>query len=251
MKDTIRDETTYMSGHSKWSKVKHQKASTDAVKSQAFTKTSRAITIAVTQGGGIGDPEKNYHLRLALEKAREVNMPKDTIERAIERGTKGGSNGIESILYEGYGPGGVALVVEAATDNRARTVSEIKHVLERLGGTLAGRDAVNFLFTQVGEIKVPTGAVTLERMMEIAIDAGADDVAESGDFLVLYTKTTMLSHVKEKIEKAGIPIVDSGFVFKPLAPVAPDPRIAQRIQELTHELESLDDVQKVFTNVSH
>ncbi len=239
-----------MSGHSKWSKVKHQKASTDAVKSQAFTKTSRAITVAVTEGGGIGDPDKNYHLRLALEKAREVNMPKDTIERAIERGIKGGSNAIESILYEGYGPGGVALVIEAATDNRARTVSEIKHVLERFGGTLAGRDAVNFLFTRVGEIKVPT-TVTLERMMEIAIDAGADDVIESRDFLVLYTTTTMLSRVKEKIEKAGIPIVQSGLVFKPLVSVQPDPGIAQKIQELTRWLESLDDVQKVFTNVGH
>lgn len=239
-----------MSGHSKWSKVKHQKASTDAVKSQAFTKASRAITIAVREGGGIADPEKNYHLRLAIEKARQANMPGSTIDRAIERGLAGGESALESVLYEGYGPGGVALVIEAATDNRARTVSEIKNVLERNGGRLAGEGAVNFLFIRVGEIIISKESVSADRIMEVAINAGADDVNESGNVFVLLTKIPALTLVKEKLEAAGVPIVQASLVFKPISPVPGDAKVAEATHRLVGQLEELDDVQKVYTNVS-
>ncbi|MBI2404787.1 YebC/PmpR family DNA-binding transcriptional regulator [Candidatus Gottesmanbacteria bacterium] len=137
-----------MSGHSKWSKVKHQKATVDVVRGQAFTKASHAITIAVAAAGGVTDPAMNSRLRLAIEKARELNMPKDRIERAIAKGKGEGGDTRESVWYEGYGPGGVAFLVESATDNRLRTASAIKHIFDRFGGTLAGPGAVSFLFTK-------------------------------------------------------------------------------------------------------
>src|SRR3989338_10745888 len=143
-----------MSGHSKWSKVKHQKATTDAVKSRAFTRASRAITVSVKEGGGIADPDKNFRLRLAIEQAKAVNMPKDTIERAIEKGSGAGAAAYENLLYEGYGPGGVAYLVEAATDNHQRTVSEVKHVFDHAGGTLAAPGAVSYQFRRSGVVLV-------------------------------------------------------------------------------------------------
>ncbi len=239
-----------MSGHSKWSKVKHQKATTDAAKSQAFTKASRAITIAVREGGGIGDPEKNYHLRLALEKAREANMPKDTIERAISRGLAGEGSMIESVIYEGYGPGGIALVIEAATDNRARTVAEVKHVLEQAGGSLASEGAVNFLFTRMGEITVPVTAGSVDRIMEIAIDSGADDVKTGKNVYKLYTTMAMLAKVKAKLIAAGIPVASSNLVFKPVVAVAVKEGVTEKIHSLASLLESLEDVQHVYTNLA-
>lgn len=135
-----------MSGHSKWSKVKHQKETTDAVKSQAFTRTSRALTVAVKEGGGVSDPNKNFRLRLAIDQARAVNMPKETIERAIERGVGGGSDPVESVTYEGYGPGGVAYLVYATTDNHQRTAALLKHTFEHEGGSLSAPHAVEYLF---------------------------------------------------------------------------------------------------------
>ena len=162
-----------MSGHSKWSKVKHQKATTDVVKGMAFTKAARAITIAVHEGGGIGDPAHNFHLRLAIEKAREVNMPKDNIERAIEKGMGSGGAQIEQITYEGYGPGGVAILIEAATDNRQRTVSAVKNLLDRAGGSLGSPGAVFYLFKPCGIITVPK-TVGFDMLFEAALSAGAD-----------------------------------------------------------------------------
>lgn len=135
-----------MSGHSKWSKVKHQKETTDAVKSQAFTRASRSLTIAVKEGGGVTDPDKNFRLRLAIDQARSVNMPKETIERAIARGLGGGGESVESVIYEGYGPGGVGYLVYAITDNHQRTGAMLKHTFEHSGGSLAAPHAVEYLF---------------------------------------------------------------------------------------------------------
>lgn len=178
-----------MSGHSKWSKVKHQKATTDVVRAQAFTKASHAITIAVREGGG-ADPTSNFHLRVAIEKAREVNMPKDTIERAIAKGTGEGGMAIESVMFEGFGSGGVAFLVEAATDNRQRTVSEIKNVFDRFGGTLAGPGAVLFLFTKKanGEfIMRPYSGVTPGEEDRLAVIKLEEQLRELADVKNVYT----------------------------------------------------------------
>ncbi|OGG23702.1 hypothetical protein A3A79_00645 [Candidatus Gottesmanbacteria bacterium RIFCSPLOWO2_01_FULL_43_11b] len=156
-----------MSGHSKWSKVKHQKAGTDAVKSAAFTRISRGITIAVREGGGITDPEKNYHLRLAIEKAREVNMPKDTIDRAIVRASGGDAGSFERLTYEGFGPGGSAFIIEAQTDNRARTVSQIKYVLEKNKASLSTPGSVKYLFQTKMQLDPSVEAKVRELVSEL------------------------------------------------------------------------------------
>lgn len=237
-----------MSGHSKWSKVKHQKATTDALKGQAFTKASRGITVAVREGGGITDPEKNYRLRLALEKARSVNMPKDTIDRAMERGSTGGEQAIESLMYEGFGPGGVALVIETTTDNRARTVSEVKHIIEHHGGSLAGRGSVSFLFDQKGRIRAAK-TLSSDRMTEVAIEAGADDVVEEKDYFDLFTSLPMLMNVKNKLQEKGVEVLASEAVWEPKTKISPQSTLADKVSHTVDELEALDDVQKVYTNI--
>ena len=180
-----------MSGHSKWSKVKHQKATTDVAKGAAFTKASRAITIAVHEGGGMTDPNANFRLRLAIEKARSVNMPKDTIERAIAKAAGTGGETLEQVTYEGYGPAGVAFLVEAATDNRNRTVSVIKNIFERYGGTLTGPGAVSFLFTRNIEdnhVSIqPTYTVPVSEQVRERITALTADLEALDDVQQIYT----------------------------------------------------------------
>jgi len=238
-----------MSGHSKWSKVKHQKATTDVVKSMAFTKAARAITIAVQEGGGIGDPVHNFHLRLAIEKARDVNMPKDNIERAIEKGMGVGDSAIEQIQYEAYGPGGVALVIEAATDNRQRTVSAIKNVLERAGGAIGGPGTVSYLFSRSGILTIPKGSHSFDMLFEAALESGADDVVETEDMFEVYAKVAALQEVKRLLDEHGI-VIDNMEIFmnpKTMMPLPDDTMI--KIDELVEHLSNLDDVQHVFTNV--
>ncbi len=240
-----------MSGHSKWSKVKHQKAVTDAVKGQAFTKASRAITIAVREGGGIADPNGNFRLRLAIEKAREVNMPKENIDRAIEKGKGAGGQAIEQILYEAYGPGGVALLIEAATDNRQRTVSDVKHQLDRAGGTLASPGAVSYLFSRSGIVTVAKKDHSMDELTEAALEVGADDIVETADVFELYTNPHAVSEVKKKLEEKGIAIDNAAFIMKPVNPVSVDAAQHGKIDTLISQLEALDDVQQVYTNVEH
>ncbi|MCX6793930.1 MAG: YebC/PmpR family DNA-binding transcriptional regulator [Candidatus Gottesmanbacteria bacterium] len=178
-----------MSGHSKWSKVKHQKATTDVVKSFAFTKASHAITVAVKEGGGITDPVSNFHLRLAVEKAHAVNMPKENIERAIAKAAGEGAAAIEQIMYEGYGPGGVAILIHAATDKRQRTVSQIKNVLERAGGTLVSPGGVNFLFERRGTIIEPKQGmgIALNEEQKRRTDALIKELEELDDVQTVFT----------------------------------------------------------------
>lgn len=239
-----------MSGHSKWSKVKHQKATTDVVKSFAFTKASRAITVAVKEGGGITDPNSNFHLRLAVERAHEVNMPKENIERAIARGAGEGAAAIEQILYEGYGPGGVAILMEAATDNRKRSVSQVKNVLERGGGTLASPGAVSFQFVRRGVLTVPKQGITLDALLSAAIDAGAQDVVETADLYEVYTQDATLPAVKQALEAARIPIENTTRIMCPITPMEGDTALRAKTDELVGALEALDDVQAVFTNLA-
>lgn len=177
-----------MSGHSKWSKVKHQKAFTDATKGAVFTKASRAITVAVREGGGITDPNANFHLRLAIEQARAVNMPKETIQRAIEKGSgPAGEGGIEQVVYGAYGPGGVAMLIEAATDNRNRTVSVIKNILERFHGNLVPPGAVAFLFTRSGGSMKPVALIEASPEQRITINALVSQLAALDDVQEVYT----------------------------------------------------------------
>lgn len=238
-----------MSGHSKWSKVKHQKATTDVVKSFAFTKASRAISVAIKEGGGITDPGMNFHLRLAVEKARDVNMPKENIARAIAKGAGEGASAIEQATYEGYGPGGVAVIIEAATDNRQRTVSQIKNVLERVGGTLASPGAVRFQFTRRGVLTVPKQGTTFDALLSAACDAGAEDVVETTDLFEVYTQDATLAAVKQALEAAHIQIENTSRIIHPTSPLAGDDALRTKADGLVAALEELDDVQTVFTNL--
>ncbi len=239
-----------MSGHSKWSKVKHQKAVTDVVKARDFTKASRAITVAVSEGGGIADPEKNFRLRLAIEKARSVNMPKENIARAIDKGVSGSGLSFEQVEYEGYAKGGVALVVEATTDNRQRTSANVKHAFDRAGGSLAVPGAVNFMFERLGVIVVAhDGSRTFDQVLDAAITSGAQDVVERSDAFEIYTTVSELRRTKEAIGLAGFAIENTEIIMKAKAPVIVSDEIRMMTDELVAQLEALDDVQKVFTSV--
>ncbi len=238
-----------MSGHSKWSKVKHQKAVTDVVKSAAFTKAAHAIAIAVREGGGVTDPESNFHLRLAIEKARAVNMPKENITRAVERAAGAGSEAIEQITYEGYGPGGVALLIETATDNRQRTVAQVKNVLERAGGTIASPGSVAYQFERRGVLTVAKSTDS-DSLFAAALDSGASDVADAGDFFEVYTPATALFQVKQLLEERGLVIDNAALLRHPTMPVTPPDDIRAKVDLLVDELTELADVHGVYTNMT-
>lgn len=240
-----------MSGHSKWSKVKHQKAVTDVVKGAVFTKASRAITVAVTDGGGVTDPNNNFRLRLAIENARAVNMPNDTIARAMERGRGTGAASLESILYEGYGPGGVALLIETATDNRKRTVAILKKVLDRAQGTIAAPGAVQFLFKRCGIITVRKEKVTFDEIFSDAVVAGATDVSEKEDVYELFTEPVDIEAVAKKLADLGLPVDNTAIIQKPTNTISLSSEDARKIENLTSELESLEDVLRVYDNAAY
>ncbi len=238
-----------MSGHSKWSKVKHQKATTDAVKGMAFTKAAHAITVAVREGGGVIDPNFNFRLRLAIEKARGVNMPKENIERAIERGVGKAGGEIQALTYEGYGPGGVAVLVEVTTDNHQRSVAMIKNVFEHAGGGLAAPGAVSFLFGRAGVMTVAKANLTLDQLLTAALAAGADDVRERDDMFEVYSQAHNTAAVKQKLEEAGITIDNTELIMKPLTRVVLPEDKHRAAEKLIEELETLDDVQAVYSNL--
>lgn len=236
-----------MSGHSKWSKVKHQKASTDAVKGLVFTKASHAITIAVRTGAGVTDPAMNFHLRLAIEKARAVNMPKENIARAIERGKGDDGNRSETIVYEAYGLGGVGLLIETATENRMRTVSTIKNLLDRYGGSIASPGAVQYMFVRRGLLGIAKD-VPFDTVLEAAVSAGADDVVEREDIFEVFTNDTMVFDVKEKLENQHVPVQFARIIMNPKNTVPIAKKLQEKLEELVEKLESLDDVHEVYTN---
>src|SRR3989344_2668255 len=195
-----------MSGHSKWSTIKRQKGAADAKRGATFTKLANAITITVREGGG-GDPASNFKLRLAMDQARAVNMPKDNIQRAIDRGLgKGDAAVLETVTYEGYAPGKVALIITAATDNKNRTTPEVKSTLERSGGTFASPGAVSWMFTECGLITVPRAGKGFEELFDIAVEAGAEDIEDAGDAVLIYTKPCQLEAVKRDLEAKGLAI---------------------------------------------
>lgn len=238
-----------MAGHSKWHNIRHKKAKQDAKRGQIFTKLIREITIAARQGGG--DPEFNPRLRIAIEKAKEHNMPAENIERAIKRGT-GELEGVnyEEVSYEGYGPEGVAIIVECVTDNRNRTTGEIRHIFSKYGGNLGSSGCVSFLFEDKGVILVPKDSITEEEIFEKAIEAGAEDVITEDDtYYEIRTSPEDLYSVKENLEKEGINIEKAELTKIPTTTVEiKDPETAEKLMKLLDALEEQDDVQKVYSN---
>jgi YebC/PmpR family DNA-binding regulatory protein len=238
-----------MSGHSKWSKVKHQKAVTDVVKSKSFTKASRAISVAVKEGGGIFDINKNFKLRLAVELARSVNMPKENIERAIEKGKGSDFGTLETISYEAYGPYGVALIIQCATDNKNRTVADLKYILEHFGGHLAQSGSVTYQFTPVGIIHIDIHAISFDILFDILSLSSASDILEEGDWHIIITPPDKLHEMKELLEAKQIPIKQSSVSLRPSIRVELSIDQENELNTLVEKLEELDDVQDIYTNV--
>ena len=236
-----------MSGHSKWSTIKRKKGAADAKRGKIFTKLIREIATAAGLGGG--DPDANPRLRLAIDKARTANMPKDNIERAIKKGT-GATEGAayEEVLYEGYGPGGTAVMVETLTDNKNRTVGEVRHVFSRYGGNLGASGCVNYLFEKKGLIQFDTGGLDTDALLEAALEAGADDVQEEDDSLTVVTSPSAFEQVKRGLEEAGHAPVHATISLEPMSTVKLGGKEAESMLALADALEDLDDVQSVNAN---
>ena len=237
-----------MSGHSKWSTIKRQKGVTDAKRGALFTKVAREISVAARQGGG--DPDANYRLRLAVEKARSVNMPSDNIKRTIDKATGGGeAEQFEEIVYEGYGPGGVALLVEAATDNRNRTAAEVRSIFTKTGGQLAGSGAVAWQFEPRGLISVARNGADPDEVALAAIDAGAEDVdTEDSETIEIYTTPADLERVRLALDAAGIAVDSAENTMIAKQTVELDSAKARQALRLVEMLEDLEDVQRVTAN---
>jgi YebC/PmpR family DNA-binding regulatory protein len=237
-----------MSGHSKWSSIKHKKAATDAKRGQLFTKLARAITVAAREGGG--DPDANFALAAAIEKARGYSMPKDNIQRAIDRGTGAGGAGeqIERAVYEGYGPGGVAVLVEALTDNRNRTSAELRHAFDKHGGSLGEPGSVAWQFEKKGVVLVSADRYGEEDLLP-AIDAGADDVVQDDDLLKITAEPAALTGVREALEAAGVEVQSAELAMEPKAVVEVDDGAEVRsLVRLMEALDEHDDVEAVHAN---
>jgi YebC/PmpR family DNA-binding regulatory protein len=255
-----------MAGHNKWSKVKHRKAVVDSRRSKVWSKCAKAIMVAARHGGS--DPESNLSLRYAIDEARYANMPRDTIERAIKKGAgELGTESWENIRYEGYGPGGVAIVIDALTNNRTRTAVEVRNAFAKYGGNLGTTGCVGFMFSTVGQIAIdlakepptPTGpgpktkppVLTGDMLMEAAIDAGAADVSEpSGEDHVwtVTTDPTEFHRIKDALEKRGFQITEAGIVLMPTTTADVRGDLAKSVMKLIDALEDDDDVQKVYSN---
>lgn len=238
-----------MSGHSKWSTIKRQKGINDAKRGQIFTKLANAITVAVREGGG-SDTAANFKLRLAIEKARSVNMPRDNVERAIDRGAgKGGGVTLESVTYEGFGPLGIAIVVQAVTDNKNRTTPLVKSTFDKHGGTMGVPGSVAWQFDSRGIITIPLNSQSEDDVMLQVIDAGADDVESSGGTVEVYTKPEDLNTVKDQLTAQGLPVESAEMILKPKTQVQITSEAdAQKVINFIEYLEDLDDVTEVFTN---
>lgn len=239
-----------MSGHSKWAQIKRQKAAADKKKGQIFSKLARAIAVAVREGGG-GDPAANFKLRVAIDKAHAAAMPNQNIERAIERGLGvTGEGHLEEIIYEGFGPFGSAFLIETATDNRNRTVSELKHILAKYGGSLGGSGNVAWQFATRGQILVERSQNDMSDLELAAIDAGAEDVRSSPEGLEIYTEPLELGAIKEKLQSLGAKIAQAEIIKESTQGLALNDEQKSRINELLAELEDQEDVIAVHTNAN-
>ncbi|RLB10398.1 MAG: YebC/PmpR family DNA-binding transcriptional regulator [Deltaproteobacteria bacterium] len=236
-----------MSGHSRWSSIKHKKKLMDARKGKIFTKLIREITVAARLGGG--DPDKNPRLRAAIAAAKAENMPKENIERSIKRGI-GEIEGVnyEEVSYEGYGPGGVAVLVDCLTDNKNRTVAELKHIFEKYGGSLGEPGCVAWVFEKKGIISIEADKVDEDKLLEIALEAGAEDVKNAGSQFEVITDPADFEKVKKAIEDAGIPYNLAEITMIPKTTVKLDGKKAEQMLSLMQALEDLDDVSHVYAN---
>jgi len=236
-----------MSGHSKWASIKHKKAVVDSRRGAAFSKLSRAITVAARDGGG--DPVGNPSLDLAIRKAKEASMPKDNIERAIAKGAGGGADaeGIESVLYEGYGPGGVALLVETLTENRNRTGAEVRHIFSKNGGSLGEPGSVAYLFDKKGTIVIDGSRYSEDQLM-VAIEAGAEDISADEDVFEVVTEPADFSAVRQALEDAGVEMESAEMAYRPSSLVPIDEGQAGKLMRLIELLEDNDDVNAVHAN---
>ncbi len=239
-----------MAGHSKWSKVKRFKGAIDAKRGKLFSKLSKEITIAAKTGGG--DPSGNPRLRSAIQAARAQSMPNDNIERAVKRGTGEGNEGVhfEEIVYEGYGPGGVALIVEAATDNKNRTAAEVRSIFTKNEGNLAASGSVSYMFHKKGQISVPRSSIDENRIFEIALEAGAEELTTEEDAYLIVTSHDQLYAVAEALKQAGVTTDGQKFTFIPDTTVSvADEIVARQVLRLCDALEDDDDVQNVYSNL--
>ncbi len=235
-----------MAGHSKWANIQHRKGRQDAMRAKLFSKLSKEITVAAKMGDP--DPEKNPRLRLAVREARAASMPKDNIERAIKKASGGDAADYEEIRYEGYGPGGVAIIVEAMTDNRNRTASSVRSIFAKHGGNLGETGSVGFMFERKGEIRYPVGSFDLEHVFEAALAAGAEDVEEVDEGYIITTADTELASVVSALEaELGEPEY-ARLVWRPTTTADVDLETAQKLVRLIEALEEDDDVQSVTTN---
>ena len=237
-----------MAGHSKWANIKHRKARQDAVKGKMWSKCSKAIIVAAKHGGG--DPAANLTLRYAIDEAKAANMPKDTIEKAIKKGSgeSGEAESYEEVRYEGYGPGGVAVIVDCLTDKVTRTAPELRKIFEKHGGNLGKPGAVAFGFNSRGIILIEADRVSEERIMELALEAGAEDVAEAGGAWEISCDPTDFMRVRESLESAGLTPDSAEVTMVPLNSVECDESTAEKLMRLMDALEDHDDVQKVYNN---
>lgn len=237
-----------MSGHSKWSTIKRKKGAADAKRGAVFTKLGKEIEVAAREGA---DPEFNFKLRMVIDKAKAANMPRDNIERAIRRGAglEKGAAQLEEIMYEGYGPHGVAVLVQVLSDNRNRAVADVRRVFNRSGGSLGETGCVAWLFDQKGYITIPVDGQDPDELAMAAIDAGAEDVQISDDVVEVYTEPEDLARVRDTLKAAGLNVDSSELIMQPKSTVALDESEAIKTLNLIEALEELDDVQEVFSNL--
>jgi YebC/PmpR family DNA-binding regulatory protein len=240
-----------MSGHSKWAQIKRQKGVNDKKRGQSFTKLSKAVTLAVKQGGGVADPSQNFRLRLAIDAARAENMPKENIERAIKRASGKDAGEVSEIIYEGFAPGGVSVMVEAATDNTMRTTSEVKNIFSKNGGSFGQPGSVSYQFKQVGRIIVQKGNSTYDSIFSIAVESGAEDIEEVEDEVFIYTGVSDLAKVRDSLSLAGLTITDAELIREPVISVdLTDSGALSKVEHFTNLLEENEDVLKVYTNLA-
>jgi len=236
-----------MSGHSKWSQIKRKKAKTDQARGKLFSKLIREITVAVRSGGG--DPKNNMRLKTALDEAKTINMPADTLKRAVQKGTgELGGETYEEITYEGYGPAGVALMVRVLTDNRNRTAPEIRHTFSKFGGNLAESGSVGWIFERKGLIQVEASRMEEDELLGLALDAGAADLKRAGDVFEVSAEPGELERVRRSLDERGVPIQSAEVTLIPQTTVRLEGREAQHVLKLVEGLEELDDVQHVYAN---
>ena len=236
-----------MSGHSKWHSIKHKKARVDAQRGKVFTRLIKELTVAARMGGG--DPDANSRLRTAIATAKAANMPADNIERAIKKGT-GELPGVsyEEVTYEGYGPGGVAIMIDAMTDNKNRTVAEIRHIMSKNGGNLGANGCVAYMFHKKGIVMVEQEGVDEDELMEIVLDAGAEDMASEEEQFVVTTEPANFEPVRAAVEDQGFPIANAELTMVPDNTVKVVAKDAQKVLKLMDALENQDDVQNLYSN---